>query len=137
MMGRLIRLDGKLKNNPSVRFGHLAMLPQSAPHPRGLKQESFVVEMMSIGGYSGSPVFIYEHQTILPGDTSMRFPGLRLLGINWGHHPTTLRVYEKLRSSLEKTDLWVKSNSGMANVAPAWKIKEAIEEHARVQGHSS
>ena len=62
MIGRLVGLDGKVKNKPRVRLEHLAKLPQRAQHPRGFKQESSIIKMMSLGGYSGSPVFIYDNQ---------------------------------------------------------------------------
>jgi hypothetical protein len=59
MIGRFISHDGKKINHPSARFGNLSMMPGAIRHPGGYDQESFAVEMRSISGYSGSPVFIY------------------------------------------------------------------------------
>jgi hypothetical protein len=51
MVGRVITHEGKQKNLPSARFGNITMMPvEPLRHMRGINQESFVVEMRSIGG---------------------------------------------------------------------------------------
>ena len=60
MVGRFSNHEGKQRNTPSVRFGNIAMMPdEPIKHPRGHMQESFLIESRSIGGYSGSPVFVH------------------------------------------------------------------------------
>lgn len=45
---------------PAARFGNISMLPPQEIKNKdtGLEQESFLVEMYSMGGFSGSPVFV-------------------------------------------------------------------------------
>ncbi len=87
-----------------VRFGNIAAWPaRMVEHELLGKQESILVEMRSLSGYSGSPVFLY----ILPGirEANMWIPDktipdefgyatyrapterfqLFFLGIDWGH----------------------------------------------------
>lgn len=140
MVGRFIQHDGKQTNLPVVRFGYLSMLPnQPILHPRGLLQESFLVEMFSIGGFSGSPVFVYFRPfSIRPGpgkppvttvqtNTQIREHniGPLLLGINWGHINNALPVIDSSGKRLDPPQ-FVHSNTMMAGVVPAWKIWELL-----------
>ena len=60
MVGRLLRYDGRQRNEPILRFGNLAMMPYPIPQlNRGRHQESFLVEMRTLSGFSGSPVIVY------------------------------------------------------------------------------
>ncbi|MCH8063445.1 MAG: trypsin-like peptidase domain-containing protein [Chloroflexi bacterium] len=59
-LGRFISHDGKQQNLPILRFGNIAMMPwQPVRHPRGINQESFLIEARSLSGFSGSPVFLF------------------------------------------------------------------------------
>jgi hypothetical protein len=126
MMGRLIGRDGRQQTNPTVRFGHLAMMPEDVIRKDGLKQESFLVDLTSLSGNSGSPVFIYEDSNHFPGDTSSRFFGVRLLGINWGFYRRKERVLTGDEANPRETDYWIDDNSGFACVIPCWKISELL-----------
>ena len=55
VIGRFINHEGKQQNLPTARFGCIAQMPIEPVDG----QESFLVETRSIGGYSGSPVFVY------------------------------------------------------------------------------
>jgi hypothetical protein len=58
MAGRFVQHEGRQRNTPVVRFGNLSMMPyEPVTNMRGIKQESFIVEMRSLSGFSGSPVF--------------------------------------------------------------------------------
>jgi hypothetical protein len=61
------------KNIPIVRIGNLAMLPgEKIPFKDGKLIDAYLVESRSIGGLSGSPVFI--RQTVkMEGDANMAF----------------------------------------------------------------
>ena len=130
MVGRLISHGGSQRNLPPVRFGNIAMMPEEPliNETRGLKQESFVVEMQSIGGFSGSPVFV-QGQPWIYTDEDQNFVtrdfGPWLLGINWEH----LHSFEpvlKTDSSPVDEGWQVRSNAGMAGVIPSWKVIEAL-----------
>jgi hypothetical protein len=128
MMGRLIGRDGLQQTNPSVRFGHLAMMPDRVRRDDGIMQESFLVDLTALAGHSGSPVFIYEVPHYFPGDKESRFGGIRLLGINWGFYRRLEKVWTGVDSNPHDTGLWVDGNSGFACVVPSWKILEVLAE---------
>lgn len=71
MIGRLINQSGRQRNTPVVRFGTIAMLPDSnervSMEPYG-EHEAFLVECRSISGFSGSPVFLTTTQVMKPKD---------------------------------------------------------------------
>jgi hypothetical protein len=60
MVGRYINREQRQFDRPVVRFGNLAMLPEVVyQEERSFDQESFLVDMRSQAGFSGSPVFVY------------------------------------------------------------------------------
>lgn len=62
MIGLFVNHEGKEKNNPLARFGNISMMaaPDSEIHFGGHSYESFIVDMHSRSGFSGSPVFVYR-----------------------------------------------------------------------------
>jgi len=134
IVGRFINHEGKQgkqRNLPSLRFGNIAMMPwEPIKHPDGHLQESFLVEVRSIGGYSGSPVFVH----ILPfskrpgqkGWSMERGPWL--LGIDWGHLPLRKKVEEWMLDDWKPiSDGWtVEVISGMTGVVPVWRLEELL-----------
>lgn len=59
MVGRFINHEGKQKNMPTVRFGSIAMMPsEKVISPAGIAQETFLVEIRSLPGYTGSAVVL-------------------------------------------------------------------------------
>lgn len=144
MVGRFISHDGKQRNLPSVRFGNIAMMPlEPIAHPMGFDQESFMVETRSLSGYSGSPVFSYippgavywgsRSPRIRRADAPLQPEEMRFIGVDWGHLP----IYEPIliaKTQPHPGDLWVRSNSGMCGVVPAWKLTELLySEEAKMQ----
>ncbi len=144
MVGRFISHEGKQRNLPSVRFGNIAQMPwEPITNGRGILQESFLVDMRSLSGYSGSPVFA---NTLLTLKRHLIRPQLQpsvqtgniaeagpwLLGIDWGHIPIYERILENDRETWISEKWWVRSNSGMAGVVPAWKILELLNQEELV-----
>lgn len=142
MLGRFVSHEGKFRNLPAARFGHIAMMPHEPIRtPRGLMQEVFLVECRSLPGYSGSPVFA----TPLPlsamrviSDRIVPYP--KLLGIDMGHLLEELPILDKSelrRGNRVKVDEnWaVQANTGMSCVIPAWKIREVLyaEEEVKIR----
>ena len=135
MVGRFVNCDGELTNVPSVRFGHLSMLPIKIEIEPGHIQESFAVEMLSKPGYSGSPVFVYEDswnsETGIYSINSGNDHVVRLLGLNWGYITDDAEVKEKAvvaaLSSCGPSVKYVPQNTGMNGVVPAWKIVDLLE----------
>ena len=92
MVGRFVNLEGKVQNTPALRFGTVAIMPiEPMKDPRGNDALMYVIEMHSISGFSGSPVFVH----ILPFEGKPMFGsygykggqafGPKLLGIDCGH----------------------------------------------------
>lgn len=133
MVGRFISHDGKQTNQPTARFGNIAMNPTPITHPHGISQESFLVEMRSLSGYSGSPVFVYLdpsykrlHMKIPAGEET---GSGWFMGIDWCH----LSISEKVRDktgTLTAEGWYVESNSGIAGVIPAWRLLDLLNVEA-------
>jgi hypothetical protein len=143
-LGRYVALDGTQTDGPVARFGHLALQGTAKVRQaeRAFDQESFMVEALSVSGYSGSPVAIYRLHLETPFGGGVRLsmgePGERrlqaqqgtagtpaLLGITWGHHHERVPVYE---GGQPVDGQYVIQNRGIANVVPAWKITELLNE---------
>jgi|SRR6185295_8516176 len=113
MIGRFMAYQGREKNEPAARFGTISMMPVPIWNEDiGKDQESFVVEMKSKEGFSGSPVMVYRtlatNLAYLKEETPKTFYGL--LGVNWGF--------------LCNED-W--QNTFFNGVVPAWKILDLLE----------
>jgi hypothetical protein len=135
VVGRFINHEGIQKNSPSVRFGSIAQMPgDKIRQNTGFEQESFLIEAKSIGGYSGAPVFLH----ILPFSSRPEkyepsklkvssFRGPWLLGIDWGHLTSIDEVVDFSGDRIGAHGNFVKSNTGMMCVVPAWKLSELFE----------
>jgi hypothetical protein len=138
MIGRFVKHDGRLINSPSVRFGNLSMMVDDIEHPSLGMQESFAVEMRSMGGYSGSPVYVYPSQwNMNSGGTMIGGQHLFLLAIDWGHIVDHSEVREKIvvteQQSMivpgERKIAYVAANTGMNGVVPAWRLADMIKKN--------
>jgi len=154
VVGRFINHEGRQRNLPTARFGCIAQMPWE-PISRDRQygqppfmQESFLIEARSIGGYSGSPVFVYipifgdrtgvenwsptSNLTKLVdnewGDTTAQGPWL--LGIDWGHLNDWSIVCDASGRPINPRnprDMQVKTNTGMMAVVPAWRLAEMLD----------
>jgi hypothetical protein len=106
LIGRFSLHSGKEQNLPSIRFGHISIMPREpVKHPSGLDMEAFVVEMRSRNGYSGSLAIVYALPgTPRPGNTSIvinnEFPFMKILGIDFGHFDSYSCVLNKEKQKL-------------------------------------
>ncbi len=118
-VGRFKTHEGKYRNTPVARFGHLAMMPFEPIYNRyfHLEQESFLVECHSASGNSGAPVFIW------PSTTHKQ---VFLLGTVWAHMDEFTRI-EDNEGEVINMEWRVKYNMGMMAVVPAWRLVELIE----------
>jgi hypothetical protein len=131
-VGRFSTHEGRLQNRPTVRFGNLAMLTGETIRAKesGLAQESFLVEARSLSGYSGSPVFIYNAAAIEPDGSISPFvkTDVRFLGVDWCHLNTYEPALDADKHTRSEPAQWVKRNTGMAGVIPAWKVTELLND---------
>jgi hypothetical protein len=108
---------GKTRNQPIVRFGKVALLPdekvQSGPKT---VEDLYLMECNSFEGNSGSPVFFEISLTRRPLFMPQR---LFLAGVMKGHFKYPLE------SGLP-IDEYDKSNIGIAAVTPSHKLREIL-----------
>jgi hypothetical protein len=87
-------------------------------------QDSFICEVKSIGGYSGSPVFLALDPANSRIGNRRRPDATYLLGIDWAH----LQNWECAQDDRgrELPDIRFPTNTGMMAVVPAWKLRELL-----------
>jgi hypothetical protein len=155
-VGRFINHDGRQQNTPSLRWGHVAMMPREVANSDNPTQseESFIVETHSISGYSGSPIFVRPLPTdkllaqsqipqISPTNSSVfpqlvskspsglitsRTGGPWLLGIHWAYLHNWVDEEIMVDGKIMKdTKRKIRVNTGMSAVVPAWHLLELLE----------
>jgi len=130
--GLFTKIKGQSKNLPIVRIGNLAMVPHGPVVPSGVGNiEAYLVEVKSLGGISGSPVFI--RQTVdIPGlflwgtntpATAQAYSNvIRLLGLAHGHWNIDLEEIDNPMIKHVEDGF----NVGLAIVVPASHILEVL-----------
>jgi hypothetical protein len=133
MVGRYVNYEGRQFDRAVVRFGNVAMLPEKIAQAerRGFEQESFLVDMRSVVGFSGSPVTVFleghgiRNEGVVVRTDDLEASGLVnkawLLGVDWGHLAATEEIVEDGQRKR------VKVKSSMAAVVPAWKLAELLD----------
>lgn len=140
MVGRFVDHDGGETNIPAIRFGNLSMMP-SAPIKQltGAKLGSYVIDMHSRSGFSGSPVFAYRtfgNDFRLKSENAVDAkPFCILLGIHWGQFYEYWEMADRPLYPLQKSAMAPDSDlvnkrvvglSGMGCVIPASAILELL-----------
>lgn len=138
--GLFTRLAGKERNIPIVRTGNIAMMLNEPIYtrydtPDGTKDgfmDAYLIESRSIGGLSGSPVFVIQHgydkELLSKGQIGRH---LYLLGLIHGHWPVQPSKIEDLGIVDDKATEQI--NMGIAIVVPAKRILEAINQPELVE----
>jgi len=131
LAGLFINHVGSRQNIPIVRMGNIAAMPGEPIHlPRWGSMAAYLVEARSIGGLSGSPVFV--HLGVVrykPGDPS---PGLvtssnphgnfYLIGVMHGHFDGRLTDVDATPDDFERERV----NMGIAIVVPVQCLLELL-----------
>ena len=121
---------GEKRNIPILRVGNIAAMPEESIDTEMGRMDAFLVETRSIGGLSGSPVFVNLGFVRPDSHGKMRFwegestrtSMFYLLGLMHGHYR---KGQEK---DLARFDDREPINMGIAIVVPANKILEVIEQ---------
>jgi hypothetical protein len=122
--GLFVNHFGKAKNLPIIRTGNIALMPEERIAVKDFGSiEAYLIEARSIGGLSGSPVFVHLYGT-RPTATGTELLGgskFFLLGLMHGHWDLPvvnqdLVVQDTLRNE--------SVNMGIAIVVPGDKIME-------------
>jgi hypothetical protein len=121
---------GAESNTPIIRFGNLSMVSSEKVQTELGFTEMYLVEARSIGGMSGSPVFVRptfaQRVGRADGGSALCFSpgsGETLLGMAQGHWD--IREEEINKPSFTH-DSKRGVNYGVALVVPAWKIYETL-----------
>jgi hypothetical protein len=120
MLGRFINREGLQKNSPTARFGHISQMPGD---PIDAQEEAFLCEVRSIGGYSGSPVFVLPAFDGRPGGQPPPTRGI-ILGVDFCHIQTLACAQDN--NGYDIPHIRMPQNTGMAGVIPAWRLQELI-----------
>jgi hypothetical protein len=131
-IGLFSPFPGNDKNIPIVRFGNVSMMPAETIQTELGHTEMYLVEARSIGGMSGSPVFVRPTRSIRIGRPNdppalgfLPGTGETLLGMAQGHW--AIREEEINKPSFTH-DSKRGVNYGIALVVPAFKIYETINQ---------
>lgn len=148
MIGRFVDHDGAASNIPAARFGNISVMPQAIEQPTGAKKlKSFILDVHSRTGYSGSPVFVYRtfgsdlttDQIVLSNlnlygtfNVTPEDHFIKLLGIHWGQFPEQWEIKSKKKTVAQasirgQNKRYVEGMSGMTLAVPAWAIREFLE----------
>jgi hypothetical protein len=125
LVGRFVNLEGKERNIPAVRFGHISQMPIEPLEYDGKFQESFLCEVKSIGGFSGSPVFLAPISDAGRPDGSKFKDYAALLGVDWCHVQNFAHAVDEHGNEIPH--IRVPENSGMMGVVPAWKLNALLD----------
>jgi hypothetical protein len=125
-VGLFTRFIGTSRFMPIVRTGNIAMMPGDRIPLKGFgKAEAYLIEGRSIGGLSGSPVFVRHtvgiDSKVIEGDRSQMMglsSRIHLLGLLHGHWD--------LPVNFKKAEQAEVVNMGVAIVIPANKILETL-----------
>jgi hypothetical protein len=123
---------GQQRNVPIVRIGNIACMPEEPVQTKDMGLiEAYLVEARSIGGLSGSPVFVHL-SGVRKGSLKLGQEPIYWLGLMHGHFDL-----EKLETDRLESDILmeIKVNIGIAVVVPVSKILEVLnqDEFAKVR----
>lgn len=138
MFGRHLNYDGALTNIPTSRFGHIVQFPEvPILDDRRRKEPVFLVQIPSLPGFSGSPIFLVQNlmeKNMEKGRMSFGEGNMSrnclLLGINKGHLPAYMPTYLS-DTGQRNPAITAEVNSGIAMAIPAWELDECIAQFLR------
>jgi hypothetical protein len=120
---------GKHKNLPIVRTGNIALMPEELVEvtidKKTQQMEAYLIEARSIGGLSGSPVFVYR--AYHPG-SEKAFYWLGLMHGHWNVKSNEKQESEEISQDAAYIPPHERINMGIAIVVPATKVLEAMNQ---------
>lgn len=136
--GLFVNHHGEKRNEPIVRFGNISAMPAEPVSTQHGKIEAYLIESRSVGGLSGSPVFVDPGLFRISDDGNARRwrdtgdPGGYLLGVMHGHWDAPKEVAEVEASEALEVDYFGVSkeyiNMGIAVVTPIDKVLKLIDD---------
>jgi hypothetical protein len=110
------------RNVPIVRAGVIAAMPEERISTKIGKIDAYLIEARSIGGLSGSPVFVYLPEA--RGGRLTRGPIYFLLGIVHGHFDSEELKKDVIEDAFPEETI----NMGIAIVVPIEKVIEVLDQ---------
>ena len=128
--GLFVNHHGNMQNVPIVRVGNIAAMPEEPVRTKMLGAiDAYLVESRSIGGLSGSPVFLnmgfVRHTSFAPGAELRLHTGQRtwyLLGVMHGHWEVDVA-----EASMDEVGSGEYVNMGIAVVTPIEKVLALLQ----------
>ena len=132
MTGLFIRHSGKKKNIPIIRAGNIAAMPEEPLYSNAFgDMDAYLIELRSLGGLSGSPVFLHLYGTrrMKDGSNVMALGGHQfyLLGLLHGHWDLDSAIQDVITEDYQQEDK-EKINTGIGISIPSIKILEALNQ---------
>lgn len=136
MTGLFVRHTGKEKNIPIVRAGNIAAMPEEQVYNKFFgNMDAYLVELRSLGGLSGSPVFVNlsGNRIMKPnkdnGITTTMSSGHRfyLLGLLHGHWDLDSAIQDVITEDYQQ-EKKEKINTGIGITIPSIQISETLNQ---------
>jgi hypothetical protein len=133
LVGLFAHHSGQRRNIPIVRVGNIAALPEE-PVETGIGSiDAYLIEARSIGGLSGSPVFVHLG-VVGVHEGQLKFaksgPVFYLLGVMHGHWDIGLSDLDQAEADTQGMQ---NVNMGIGIVVPMEQILEVIDQPAIVE----
>lgn len=123
-MGLFSQHYGQERNIPIARIGNIAAMPEELVSTEMGLMKGYLVEARSIGGLSGSPVFINTGGGGMHRQFIGTLPRFHLLGLVHGHFTIKNAEADAVSDDgLNEASI----NTGIAIVVPAEQIREVID----------
>lgn len=131
IIGLFTHHHGKQKNIPIARIGNIAAMKDEKIQTTKHLMDAYLIEARSIGGLSGSPVFISLgdvrfYQNKLHYTENGR--SFLLIGLIYGHYDVHSLEWDEIESNTNIRSRIEKINTGIAIVTPVEKILETIQQ---------
>ena len=126
LVGLFTRRLGEKRNIPIVRIGNIAAMREELVETKYGKMDAYLIESRSLGGLSGSPVFVHlgTHRRVGAGVVHAAAEVFFLLGLMHGHWDID---NDKVDVEPDTTGI-AQLNMGIAMVVPVQKVIETIEQ---------
>lgn len=130
--GLFVHHAGTEYNEPIIRTGNIAAMPREPVKTRSGNIEAYIVEARSIGGLSGSPVFVHIAPTRFyrPGVLVQAGSCFYLLGLVHGHWDAPADQMDAVEDMSAQHE---KINTGVAIVTPIKKLLNLLAEETAVR----
>lgn len=122
---------GSRRNIPIVRIGNLAAIDEERVVTESFGEiDAFLIEARSIGGLSGSPVFVhFGASRVIKGQLKIATqPIIYPLGLIHGHFDSRIDALDDRQPDQQDALTAERINTGIAIVVPFRKIDEVVRE---------